>query len=569
MLALAILIVVIDHTILNVALPTIQRELGATISQLQWMVDAYILAFATLLLTMGTLGDRIGRATILRIGMMIFGSASLGAVLAGSAGHLIAARAFMGVGAAMIMPATLAIITNIFPPEERGKAIGAWGAMNGIGVALGPLLGGLLLEHFSWSSVFLINIPIVGVALAAGFFLIPNSRDSNPRRIDIPGTFLSVIMLFLLVFGLIKGSDWGWINPAVLACLGGFVITAFLFILWERKASTPMLDFQLFRNPCLSAGSGGITVMTVAMFGLLFAFTMYMQFVKGYSAMETGIRFLPIAFGYAFGSMSSNRTVAKWGTRAVVAAGFLGMTTLAPVIAFWQTGTAYWQIGLLMFGASYFMGNIMTPSLNAVLGAVPKTSAGVGSAIGNVAFQVGGALGVAALGSALSSVYQAKMAAALGGQLASLPAEIADAAKGSIGAAVTVASRLPEGLQQSFLQIAGGSFMDGWQVILLIICAVGIIGATLTMKFMPSRGNYTIADAYQPEQDAMVHRHLFFRERFRRRQNEGIELNNYRLSSSSRKCPCPQINCRWHGDCEACRKKCKVPYCENNDNANM
>lgn len=483
-LALAILIVVIDHTILNVALPTLQRELGATVSQLQWMVDAYILAFATLLLTMGTLGDRNGRAAILRIGMVVFGLASLGAVLAGCAEQLIAARVFMGVGAAMIMPATLAIITNIFPPEERGKAIGAWGAMNGVGVALGPLLGGLLLEHFSWSSVFFINIPIVFVALVAGLFLVPNSRDPEPSRPDIQGTLLSAIALFLLVFGLIKSSDWGWTNPGVLASLAAAIVVGFLFILRERKTGNPMLDLALFRNARLSAGSGSMAIMTVSMFGLLFAFTMYMQFVKGYSAMETGIRFLPVAFGYAFGSMSSNRSVARFGTRVVVA-GFAGMAVLSPVIAFWQTDTSYWQIGLFLFLLSFFMGNIMTPSLNAVLGAVPKSRAGVGSAIGNVSFQVGGALGVAALGSALSSVYNSSITAVLA-SVASLPAQVADIAGSSVGAAVTVAASLPDGVRQRLLQIAGESFMDGWKVVLLIICAVGIAGAVLTLKCMPS-----------------------------------------------------------------------------------
>jgi len=295
-LTLAILIVVIDHTILNVTLPTLQRQLGATISELQWIVDAYMLAFATLLLTMGTLGDRIGRAIALRVGMIVFGLASLGAIFSGSAGHLVVARIFMGAGAAMIMPATLAIIVNIFPPEERGKAIGVWGAMNGVGVALGPLLGGLLLEHFNWSAIFLINIPIVVIALAAGFFLVPDSRDPKPRKIDLPGTVLSALALFLLVFGFIKGSDWGWTQPAVLGSLAGAIVACLGFVLWENSSQSPMLDLRLFQNPRLSAGAGGIAIMTVAMFGILFALTMYMQFVKSYSALETGIRFLPVAF---------------------------------------------------------------------------------------------------------------------------------------------------------------------------------------------------------------------------------------------------------------------------------
>ena len=407
-LALAILIVVIDHTILNVALPTLQRALGATVSQLQWIVDAYILAFATLLLTMGTLGDRIGRARMLRLGMIVFGLGSLAAVMAGSAAGLIGSRMLMGVGAAMIMPATLAIITNIFPPDERCRAIGAWGAMNGLGVALGPLLGGWLLNHFSWNSVFFINLPIVIAALILGIFLVPESRDPTPRRLDFQGTLLSIVTIWLLVFGLIKAGDWGWTHPVVLGSLAGFGAFGVVFVFIEKYGEAPMLDLGLFRNSRLSAGSGSIAVMTSAMFGTLFALTMYMQFVKNYSPLQTGLGFLPMAFGYALGSVSSNRAVNSLGTKVVVAAGFCGLAVMSLIMAFWRIDTPYWQIGLLLFASSYFMGNIMTPSLNAVLGAVPKAVAGVGSAIGNASFQIGGALGVAALGSILTGVLQGR-----------------------------------------------------------------------------------------------------------------------------------------------------------------
>jgi EmrB/QacA subfamily drug resistance transporter len=484
-LALAILIVVIDHTILTVALPTLQRELGATISELQWIVDAYIMAFATLLLTMGTLGDRMGRSTILRAGMIVFGLASLIAVMATSAGQVVFARVFMGIGAAMILPSTLAIITNIFPPKERGKAIGAWGAMNGLGVALGPLLGGLLLEYLNWRYIFFINIPIVVLALVAGFFLVPNSRDPHPRSLDIGGTLLSAIALLLLIFGLIKASDWGWTNITVLSAFTGAIMTGLFFILWQYKANTPMVDLQLFRNSRLPAGAGALAMMTVAMFGVLFAFTLFMQFVRGYSALETGIRFLPMAFGYAFGSITCNRMVGKWGTKLVVTAGFIGMAVLALVIAFWQLHTPFWQIGILLFIFSYCMGNIMTPSLNAVLGSVPKTRAGVGSAIGNVSFQTGGALGVAALGSILSTVYREKITPALT-SFSSLPAEMINTVKESAGAAAAIAEMLPKQSETNLVQIAGQSFMAGWQMVLLIVSIIGIIGTILMLKFMPA-----------------------------------------------------------------------------------
>jgi EmrB/QacA subfamily drug resistance transporter len=486
-LALAILIVVIDHTILNVALPTIQRELGATVSDLQWIVDAYILTFAMLLLTMGTLSDRIGRATMLRAGMAIFGIASLAAVFASSAWQLVLARVFMGVGAAMILPATLAIITNIFPNEERGKAIGIWGAMNGVGVALGPLLGGILIEHFNWSAVFFINVPIVATALMAGQFLVPNSYDPMPRRLDVPGTILSALTLSVLVFSLIKGSDWGWTHPAVIGSFASAIVLGAMFILWEKKVTAPMLNLQLFRNLRLSIGASGIAIMAVTMFGVLFALTMYMQFVKNYSALETGIRFLPIAFGYAFGSVLSNRFVKLWGTKYVVVAGFLGMAVSAVVIAFWHIDTPYWQIGVLLFALSFCLGNIMTPCLNAVLGAVPAARAGVGSAISTVSLQLGGALGVAALGSALSSVYRTKMEYMLT-TIHSIPIQLSDAVAESVGSVVRIIGMLPESIRGYIALLARQSFMDGWQVVLLIIGTIGLAGAILTLKFMPRRG---------------------------------------------------------------------------------
>lgn len=485
-LVLTIVIVVIDHTILNVALPTIQRELGSSVSELQWIVDAYILAFATLLLTMGTLSDRIGRATMLRAGLTVFGMASLAALFAQSAWQLILARIFMGAGAAMIMPATLAIITNIFPDEERGKAIAIWGAMNGVGVAAGPLLGGVLIQQFNWSAVFFINVPIVIVALIAGQFLVPNSYDPSPRRIDIPGTILSALALAALVFSLIKGSDWGWANPIIICSLAASVIFAILFLLRERNTASPMLDLRLFRNPRLAAGSICIGFMTIAMFGVLFGFTMYMQFIKNYTAMETGIRFLPMAFGYAFGSMSSNHFARLWGTKTVVTAGFLGMSVIAIPVAFWRVETPYWEIGALLFALSFFMGNIMTPSLNALLGAVPKARAGIGSAIGNVSFQLGGALGVAALGSVLSSVYRMHMSNATD-SLATIPGQITSAVIESIGAVARIYALLPESSRANVISLASQSFMSGWQFLLLCVAVLGLTGAIIALKVMPQR----------------------------------------------------------------------------------
>nr|MBN2278545.1 DHA2 family efflux MFS transporter permease subunit [candidate division Zixibacteria bacterium] len=485
-LALAVLIVVLDHMVLNVALPTLQRQMGTTLSELQWIVDAYILAFATLLLTMGALGDRIGHTAMLRAGMSLFGLASLSGAFAGSVWQLIVARVFMGAGAAMIMPATLAIISSIFPPEERGKAIGAWGAMNGLGVVLGPLLGGWLLEHFNWSAIFLINVPVVITALAAGFFLIPKNNTRARRHIDLPGTALSAATIFLLVFGIIKGTDLGWAHPLVYGALILALISGLFFYLRERRTDFPMIDLSLFKNPHLLAGSGSIAIMTFAMFGVLFALTLYMQFVKTYSPMETGLRFLPMAVGYAFGSVSSHRSVLRWGTRTVVAWGFAGMAMLAPLIAFWQSATPFWLIGLCVGLLSFCLGNIMTPALNIVLGAVPKERAGIGSAIGNISFQLGGAFGVAALGAVLGSIYRFRMDTALDGN-AFFSVQVIQGAKESLGSAVVLAGALPVEAGQKLLLLARATFMSGWLIVFLAICCVGIVGLVFALRRMPPR----------------------------------------------------------------------------------
>ena len=485
-LSLSVLIVAIEISRLNVALPTLQRELDTSGAELQWIVNAYILALAAFLLTMGSLGDRLGRAPALRAGLFIIAAASLGAMFSRSAFQLIAARAVIGVGAALIMPATLAIITNVFPREERGKAIGAWAAMSGVGIALGPILGGLLIEYFHWGTIFLINVPVVAVALIAGWFLVPNSRDPHPRRLDIPGTILSASALSLLVFGLIKAGDWGWADPMVDAILAGAVVAVILFIAWERHTATPMLDIGLFRHPRFSAGAGSITLLMLGQFGMIFGLILYMQFVLGYSALETGIRFLPIALGWSIGASVSHRLVTNFGTTRVIASGFLGFTVMVVFASFWQIDTSYLVLGLILFFWGFFSGNIMVSAVDSVLGAVPQARAGVGSAMHGTSVQVGGAIGVASLGSVLSSVYSSSVTPAIAA-IPDLPMELADTARDSVGAAVIAASTLPEGAGDALALAARESFMDAWQVMALVVCGIGVVTIGFVLRFMPPR----------------------------------------------------------------------------------
>lgn len=485
-IAVSVLIVVIDSSIVNIALPTLQRELGTTMSELQWIVSAYIMAFAAMMLTMGALGDRLGRARMLHAGIVIFGGASLAAAFASTGGQLIIWRAIMGIGGAMILPATLAILTNVFPREERGKAIGVWAGLNGIGIALGPIIGGLIIDELQWNWIFLVNIPIAVVALTAGWFLVPDSRDPNPKRLDPQGTVLSAAALSALVFGLIQGGNWGWTDGAVIGSLAGSVALMALFALWERHTTHPMLEIGFFRSARFSVGVGAVSMMALALVGMTFALTLYMQFVNGYGALETGIRFVPLALGIFMGAGSADKLVSRLGTTRVIVTGFAGTAVIGALASFWEVNTAYWQIGAMFFGLGFFLGYIAAPATDAVMGALPEARAGVGSAMNTVSRLVAGSIGVAALGAVLSTIYSSSFERAASA-IAGLPADVAEAASDSVGAAVTIAAKLPPGLGDAVARAARESFMDGWQIMAFFTCGMSVIAALLILRFMPPR----------------------------------------------------------------------------------
>ena len=341
-LCFSLLVIVLDNTILNVAIPTIVRDLDATNSQLQWMVDAYTLVFAGLLLTGGSLGDRFGRRGALQVGLVIFGLGSLASAFATSSGQLIATRAFMGIGGAFIMPATLSIITNVFPPRERGKAIGVWAATAGLAGVLGPLTGGFLLEHFYWGSIFLVNIPIVIVGLLAGVFLIPTSKDPSAPRLDPVGAVLSIVGLSVLLYGIIEAPQDGWTDPKILMCFFVGLAVLGMFLVWEARSDHPMLDVRFFQNARFTAASVGIMMVFFAMFGATFLLTQYFQFVLGYTPLETGIRFLPIALCMMVLSPLSARFVHRLGTKLVVGTGLMMVTAGLVSWASLSASSPYW-----------------------------------------------------------------------------------------------------------------------------------------------------------------------------------------------------------------------------------
>jgi EmrB/QacA subfamily drug resistance transporter len=480
-LSLSLVIIGLDNTILNVALPTLQAEFDASASGLQWMVDSYLLVFAGLLLVFGTLGDRLGRKLALQAGVSIFGLASLGALVAESVGAVIAVRALMGVGAALIMPATLSIIANVFPPEERGKAIGIWAALAAIGIGLGPLAGGLLIEWFDWSAVFLLNVPVALVALLLGIRHVPESRDPRPGSFDLTGAALSTAGFSVLVYALIEAPDEGWLSGLILALIAVSAVLLALFVWWERRTAEPMLDLSFFRSARFSVGTVAVSVAFFALLGGIFALTQYLQFAHGYSAIEAGAIMSPLALGLVIGAGSSNRAVARLGTARVVATGLTGISVLLALTLLWDPSTSAAWLLAWFFGLALSMGWVMAPATDAVVGAVPAARSGVASAMNTVARMVAGALGVAVIGSLVNSLY----ADDVGDSAGALPPAGQDAVEESIGAANAAASQLPPERGTELLSAASDAFVNAMAVGLAVAAALALAIAVLVARLLP------------------------------------------------------------------------------------
>ena len=481
--SVTVLLATIDETILNVAIPSLQRELGASASSLQWMVNSYMLVFGGLLLTMGGVGDRYGRARMLRYGLAVFALFSLGAALAQTAEQLIAARAIMGVGGAMMMPATLAIIVNVFEEKERPKAIAIWAMMAGLGVALGPILGGVLLNYFYWGSVFVVNVPIAVIAIIASLFLVPDSRDPNSRPLDIPGALLSMGAISALMLAIIEGPGWGIASPQLAITVATAVVLGWGFVLRERQAEYPLLDFALFRLPRFSIGAAAVSLAFFSMVGFIFGFTQYLQFVQGYTPLGAGIRFLPLAAAFMLGAIASEELVRRFGTTKVVAAGLAIMTAAMPLVLLWEMDTSYLVVGSIVAMISLGIGLVFAPAAEAVMGAVDVAKAGVGSAMNDVTQMLAGALSIAVVGSVMYAIYAAK----LGDAAASLPAEAREVVRDSIGAAVQLAASLPQEDALALSAAAKLAFTDAFGLAVLIGAGFSLVGVLIVARFMPAR----------------------------------------------------------------------------------
>jgi EmrB/QacA subfamily drug resistance transporter len=504
-LLLAAFAINLDTTLVNVALPTLVRELGATTTQLQWVVDAYNLVFAALLLTSGALSDRVGRKGMLLAGLAVFGTASVIGGFTTSPAQLIAARAVMGLGAAMIFPATLSLITNVFTGRaERARAIGLWGASAGIAIALGPIVGGWLLEHFSWASIFFAMGPVAAAAAALVAVSVPASKNPGAAGLDFPGLALSTAAMALLVFTIIEAPSYGWGSGRSIA---GFGVAAGLlaaFIGWERRAPSPMLDVRLFRNMRFSAASGAVTVAFFTLFGFIFLMTQYFQFIRGYGPLSTGVHLLPVALSVGAGSVVGTQLAVRAGTKLVVTTGLVAMAGFYVwVAASTSATTSYGVISVQMVIYGLGMGLTSAPATESIMGAVSRRQAGVGSAVNDSTRLLGGTLGVAVIGSVYASLYGARLTAQLP---AGLPGQISAVAHQSVGAAIAVAARATAAghaaAGQAIHAAATNAFLHGLAVGCLVAGLVAAAGAVLAVIFLPAQptgpGAASTADQPQP-----------------------------------------------------------------------
>ncbi|MFZ8979348.1 MAG: MFS transporter [Candidatus Nanopelagicales bacterium] len=499
-LVVSLLIVVLDNTVLNIALPTIQRDLGASAGELVWAIDSYILAFAALLFTWGALGDRFGRKRILVIGLIIFGIASAASAFAETPAQLIAFRAVMGVGGAAVMPTTLAIITVVFPPHERGKAIGAWAGAVGAAVALGPVLGGLLLQHPDWSSwitgndwgaVFLINVPIVILGLIGVWRIVPESRDPHPRRLDLIGLVLSVVGLTLLIYGIIHASSTlSWTDPGVvLPMLAGIAVIA-LFLWYEARSDHKSFDVSLFANRGYAISLSAVTLAFFALSGITFTLPFYLQILRGYDTLAAGLCFVPFAVGQILAAPRSAGMVLKFGYRAVMTTGLVLVAVSLIGLLFIGMATPIWIVLVIFFIFGFGMGNVIAPASTVMQNVLPLARAGAGSAVQNTVRQVGGALGVAIIGTVLATQYATRVATSLEGLPTDVPEEARVAAENSIVATDALLNGLeqsgaPATILDAVRQSSYDAFLNSAHVTYLISIAVVVIATALVAFALP------------------------------------------------------------------------------------
>ena len=485
-LCVSLLIVTLDNTVLNVVLPTLVRDLHATTSQLQWIVDAYVMVFAGLLLVAGSLADRIGRRRTFLAGLAAFAAGSTWAAFSGSVGMLIAARAGMGIGAALIMPSTLAIITDVFRDQgERQRAIGLWAGTSGVGIALGPIIGGLLLAHFWWGSVFLINVPIAAAGFVCAVLVVPDSRKAAAAAPDLAGGLLSIAGLALVLWALIEAPTEGWSSALVIATgFSGLAVLA-AFAGWERTCKNPMLNLDFFGRRQFSGAVFSVGLAMFGLFGALFVLTQFLQFDLGYTALEAGVRVLPAAGAIAVVAPLSTLLVRAIGTKLTTAAGLLIVSAGLWQISGATVSSTYGSTvaGMVMLGVG---AGLVIPSCTAsIMGSLPRGDTGVGSATNSAFLQIGGALGVAVIGSMLATRYQGRVTAAVAPY--HIPHPVLAEITGSLGGALGVASHLSAVLGGALTELARAAFVSGMDLGLATGAAFALAGCLVALAALPSR----------------------------------------------------------------------------------
>ncbi|MFJ8403571.1 DHA2 family efflux MFS transporter permease subunit [Streptomyces microflavus] len=500
-LVLGLLIIGLDATILTVALPTLAGELEASTTELQWFTDGYTLPFAALLLPLGVLGDRLGRRLVLSGGLLVFAAGSVIALLVDTSGGLVVSRVVMGAGAAAVAPLALAIVPLLFPDPERSRAVAMATAGFALGLPLGPLVGGWLLNSFWWGSIFLINIPVIVLALAGIWLYVPETRDPNAKRLDLVGSALALAGISALVYGVIEAPNRGWSDPTVLiAMLGGAALVAGLLV-WLSRASNPLVDLSLFRNARFAWATATVSVVMFILLGVLFVVPQYMQLVQGHDAMATGIRLLPLIGALLVATVAGEKLVALFGTKVVVATGMIlwvvGLLHLARLTE--SSGYDVTAISLAVIGAA--LGMTLPTTLDAVLGSLPPDRMGAGSALANTCRQIGAAVGIAVVGSMLNTVYRDRLSEDAPAQLTG---EALQAALDNVAGAQAVASGLPAAQAQGVLDAARSAFVSGMSATALLCAGVAVVTAVVVVALLPARDVATPRSRPDGTQEARV-----------------------------------------------------------------
>lgn len=491
-LCVTLLLVSLDNTIVNVALPSIVRALHATSTQLQWIVDAYALVFAGLLLTLGALGDRVGRKWVFMGGLVVFGGGSTLAAWSATPDRLTAARAVMGIGAAALMPGTLSILTNVFEGEqERARAIGIWSGTAGIGVAAGPILGGFLLDRYWWGSVFLINVPLAALGLLAAVFLVPNSKNPTGKRSDPLGAVFSILGFSLLLWAIIEAPNRSWTAPTVLGAFAAAAVLIGAFVAWELRSTHPMLPLQFFRNRRYTPAIASLALVLFALLGMFFLMTQYLQFVLDFNPFKTGIAIGPVALVLLVVAPLSIFAARRFGTKLTVAAGLLLIALGLGLLSRTTVEGTYGDALPLFIIIGCGVGLAMAPSTESVMGSLPPEEAGVGSATSDTSMQIGGAIGVAVLGTVLTIRYQNLMTPLLLHQ--SAPPAVERVILGSVGGALAVAQHVRGPAGAALAEAAKRSFISGMDLGLVVASVVVAVAGVVVLAVLPSRGAATSA----------------------------------------------------------------------------